>query len=71
MSQTKQQSFVEALSNVFLGFITTLIFSPLIYWLADVKVNYFEITHLTLLFTILSVARSYVVRRWFNKKEIK
>lgn len=67
--QSKKGSFIEALTNVEIGFITTLVFSPLIYWMNDVDVSMFKMTSLTLYFTVLSIARSYVIRRWFNKKE--
>lgn len=66
--QTKKQSFIEALINVAIGFCVTLVFSPVIYWLCDVKVNMAQTWSVTFLFTILSVLRSYVVRRFFNHK---
>lgn len=66
-SQTKMGSFVEAWVNVFIGFwinfFANLIFLPL-----------FGFTSLTLttnfiigaVYTVISVARSYIIRRWFN-----
>ena len=67
--QSKKESLIESITNVSVGFVTTLILSPPLYWLANVEINYFQMTHLTLLFTVVSVARSYIIRRWFNKKE--
>ncbi len=69
--QTKTGSFIESITNTFVGFLITLIASPLFYWIAGVKISGGQIGILTLLFTILSIARGYVVRRFFNKTIIK
>ena len=69
MSQTKQSSFFEALTNVAIGFLVTLVFSPAIYWMCGVHMHYGQMGTVTVLFTVLSIARGYVVRRWFNRKE--
>ena len=67
ISQSKRTSFIEAIVNTFVGFMTTLIMSPLIYWICDVKINAGQVTGVTVLFTIVSVLRNYIIRRWFNK----
>jgi len=66
--QTKTQSFIEAIMNVAIDFFTTMAFSPLIYWICDVKLRGGQMWSVTTLFTILSVVRSYVLRRFFNKR---
>ena len=67
MTQTKTQSFTEAVVNVAIGLLVTLIFSPPIYWLCGVTMPYAQMGYVTVCFTALSVGRSYVVRRFFNK----
>lgn len=67
MLQSKQKSLLEAIVNTFVGFIVTLISSPFIYWICDIKINFPQMTMVTLLFTIVSIIRNYVIRRWFNK----
>jgi len=67
MQQSKKKSFIESLVNTFIGFMVTLIFSPLIYWMCDIKISLPKMNVVALLFTILSVIRNYVIRRWFNK----
>lgn len=67
MAQSKKNSLIEAIVNTFVGFIVTLIASPVIYWICDVKMGYTKMTIVTLLFTIVSIIRNYVIRRWFNK----
>lgn len=69
--QSKKGSFWEAVTNTFVGFIITLAFSPLIYSMCGIKYNYGQIGMATLLFTLLSIIRGYVIRRWFNKREKK
>lgn len=66
MKQTKKQSLIEACINTFVGYVITLAFSPLVYWLCDVPMKYSQMSMVVLLFTILSVIRSYVIRRFFN-----
>lgn len=67
MTQTKRKSFIESLANTLVGLIVTIAFSPLIYWVCDVKISLPKMNVVALLFTILSVIRNYVIRRWFNK----
>jgi len=69
MSQSKKKSFIEALVNTFVGFLVTLVASPFIYCWFDVKMSFPKMSGVTLAFTVVSVIRNYVIRRWFNKKE--
>ena len=71
MTQTKKSSFIEALVNTFIGLLITMIFSPIIYWICDVIISYPQMTLATILFTIISIIRNYIIRRLFNKKKIK
>ena len=66
--QSKKSSFVEAMVNTFIGLIITMAVSPLIYWVCDVEMSYQKMTLCTVLFTVVSVLRNYIIRRWFNKK---
>lgn len=67
--QTKKNSLKESIINTLVGFITTLLVSPLIYWVVGVKMTYSEMSVTTVMFTVISIIRNYVIRRWFNKKE--
>lgn len=67
MVQSKKKSLVESVVNTFVGLLITLVASPFIYWICDVKISYPQMTVATLLFTVLSILRNYVIRRWFNK----
>jgi hypothetical protein len=67
-TQTKLNSILESLSNTAIGLLTTLIFSPIIYSMVGMTYTYSQLGSATVLFTILSIARSYIIRRFFNKK---
>jgi len=69
MGQTKLSSFIEAWVNVFIGFGINFVGNMVI-------LPYYGFTALTLAtnlkiglaFTVISVVRSYAVRRWFNAR---
>lgn len=69
MNQTKLGSFIEACINVLIGFSINFCANLLI-------LPYFGFHELTLstnfkiglAFTVVSVIRSYVIRRWFNAR---
>lgn len=66
MTQTRLGSLIEAVINVLIGFginftANALIF-PLFGWSISASQNF----TLGLIYTAISVVRSYVVRRWFN-----
>jgi branched-subunit amino acid transport protein len=67
-TQTKLNSALESLSNTTIGLLTTLIFSPLIYNMVGMTYTYNQLGLVTVLFTALSIVRSYIIRRFFNKK---
>lgn len=68
MNQTRLGSFIEACINVAIGFAinfcANLVILPLIGFHISVSQNLF----IGVLYTLISVARSYVVRRWFNAR---
>lgn len=69
--QSKKGSFFEAISNTIIGYVITLIFSPFLYGICGIEYRTSQLCIVTLLFTILSICRGYVIRRWFNKKNTK
>lgn len=68
MNQTRLGSLWEALINVFIGFwinfFANLVILPMVGFHITVGQNFF----IGLLYTLVSVARSYIIRRWFNAK---
>lgn len=66
--QTKRGSFQETCVNTLIGFGVTYVFSPLIYSMCGIKTTATQLGLATLYFTILSIIRGYVIRRFFNKR---
>ncbi len=68
MNQTRLGSLIEAMINVAIGFAinfaANLVILPLIGFQISIGQNLF----IGVLYTLISVARSYVVRRWFNAR---
>lgn len=66
--QTRMGSFIESLINIAIGYVinftANLLILPLIGFHITVTQNLF----IGLLYTIISVARSYVIRRWFEAR---
>lgn len=66
--QTKKQSLKESLVNTFIGMgisYLTLIGVNALYGL---ELSLFDSFEITLIFTVVSIGRNYVIRRFFNKK---
>lgn len=66
MNQTKLESFIEACINTLIGLCITMTFLPFVNYLCNVKMTIKQVSLHTLLMTILSVSRGYVIRRFFN-----
>lgn len=71
MSQSKKQSFIEACTNTGIGFVIAVIGTFFIVWALDIKSSPSKNITMTLFFTVLSIVRGYVIRRWFNKRSSK
>lgn len=69
--QSKKGSVIEACVNTFIGFLISLAANPVACWLFNVKMNANQMGLYVLFFTVLSVIRSYVIRRFFNYIIIK
>ena len=68
--QTKYQSLIESFINVLIGYLTALLSQLLIFPLFDIDVTFQDNLLIGLYFTIISLVRSYLVRRYFNKRII-
>jgi hypothetical protein len=68
MRQTKLGSFYEACINVAIGFGINFVANLIILPLFGFDITLTDNLYIGLLYTIVSVARSYVVRRWFDRR---
>jgi len=64
--QTKLASLIEVITNVLIGYGIAVTAQVFIFPLYGVHLPLSANLSLGLLFTIISVIRSYAVRRWFN-----
>jgi hypothetical protein len=69
MSQSKLSSAQEAVVNVLIGSAVALASQLILFPLFDIHIPFSDDLLLTFYFTLISLARSYVIRRVFNKKE--
>jgi uncharacterized membrane protein (DUF485 family) len=68
MNQTRLGSLIEAVFNVLIGFGINFCANMLILPLFGFNVNAGQALGIGMFFTVISVARSYAVRRWFNAR---
>jgi hypothetical protein len=67
MSQTKKHSLLESLTNVLFGYGVALASQVLIFPLYGINIPLSDNLAIGIWFTAISIIRSYVLRRWFNK----
>lgn len=72
MSQSKKGSFIEAWANVAIGFGinygANIVFLPLLW---NPEAPWKAALYIGIVFTVISVVRSFVLRRVFNKVKAK
>jgi hypothetical protein len=66
MNQSRLGSFIEAWVNVAIGFGINFAANMVILPLFGFNITVADNLLIGLLYTVISVARSYVIRRWFN-----
>ena len=69
MKQTKIESLLESFINILIGYLTALISQILIVPLFNIYVSTQDNLMIGLYFTVISLIRSYLIRRYFNKNE--
>lgn len=67
--QTRLQSFIEQLLNIGSGFLVSLlVWEFVVKPIWNIQTSHAENLQITLLFTVVSIARSYAWRRVFNHR---
>ena len=67
MQQSKIDSLIEALLSTFIGFVVSFTANLILMPMLGIPVSLSQNFILTVAFTFVSVARSYLVRRFANK----
>lgn len=65
--QTRKKSLLEACLNTASGFFISILAGEVVFPLFGFKVTHGENLAIVLIFTVISVVRSYVWRRVFNQ----
>lgn len=68
MTQTRLGSLIESLINVLIGFGISLVITAVVLPAYGHAVTLVDNLQITLIFTIASIARSYLLRRYFNAR---
>lgn len=66
MSQTRTASAAEAVANVAIGYLVAVAAQAAIFPLFDIHVSTGDHLGIAALFTVVSLVRSYCLRRLFN-----
>jgi hypothetical protein len=68
MNQTKLGSFIETCVNTAIGYVIAVSSQIVIFPMFDIHVPLSDNFKIGLWFTVISIARGYVLRRWFNAR---
>lgn len=66
MKQSKRHSLLESLTNILIGYFTAIGSQILVFPLFDIIIPLTDNLLIGLYFTVISLIRSYVIRRLFN-----
>lgn len=64
--QTRLQSAIEAMANVFVGYLVAILSQIVVFPWFGIHIPLSSNLAIGAWFTVISLVRSYVLRRWFN-----
>jgi hypothetical protein len=67
--QTKKQSLIETATNIIIGYFVAISSQIVVFPLFDIKIPISDNLLIGFYFTIISMFRGYLVRRWYNSKQ--
>lgn len=67
MKQSRRSSLVEACMNTIIGYFISLIVQLIVYPAFGAKFTFMDNIHIGFIFMVVSLIRSYVIRRWFEQ----
>lgn len=68
--QTRIDSFMEALTNTAIGFLVSLATWISVAWAYAIPMTWVTNLSITAIFTVVSIARQYILRRLFNGRSV-
>lgn len=66
--QSRWHSFLETMTNIVIGFVVALLSQLLIFPAYGIHVSLSTDLAITAWFTLVSIIRSYLLRRWYTRR---
>ena len=66
--QSRLASLIESLTNVAIGMVVSFFGQIVVSHWYDLPLNVAQNMQIVMFFTVLSVLRSYGIRRWYNRR---
>ncbi len=67
--QSKTQSLIESIANICIGYAVALVSQIVVFPIVGVQASLGQNIQIGLYFTVIALIRTYLIRRWFNKKD--
>jgi len=67
--QSRKHSLIESTVNIVVGYSISVVSQIFIFPLFGINISILTNMHMGLYFTVVSLCRSYIIRRWFNSKQ--
>lgn len=68
MTQSRLSSLIESLANILIGYVIAILSQLLIFPLFSIHLPLSSNLSIGFWFTLVSLVRSYALRRWFNAR---
>ena len=68
MNQSRLSSLIESLANILIGYVVAILSQLLIFPLFSIHLPLSSNLSIGFWFTLVSLVRSYALRRWFNAR---
>lgn len=66
--QSRRASMIEAVANVVIGYVVAILSQLVVFPLFGIQVSLSTNLWIGAWFTVISLVRSYALRRWFNAR---
>ena len=67
MKQSRRMSLFESITNVVIGYLLSLITQVVVFPIFQIEVSLADNMAISVIFTVVSLVRSYVLRRVFER----
>lgn len=71
MKQSRRASFIEAWGNVVIGFVIQWVMAFTVLHVMELRITVAQNFYLAIVMTVVSLARSYLLRRFFEHLRVK